>query len=277
MAENKFRAVIREKVELDENGKYMIEIKGKKVAVELNDKEINTLENWFHLFSKHELRFEIWNILELFSELNLTQMSKLVEQSKSTVSRHLNLMEEDLLILSRKEEIVQKGKIPPKLYSINRKLLRIIEFKSIVNKPPTDQKELVKYYEKEIRLMRFTVYRFTRMLNLINPFLDYFESQLGNVGKATKVYKKYLDSGKIDPFFSSPYYINEKYHERFLDIYIDFIKKRNKLLMEQNSDFEVKDKTFMYMSALLPTKEYLKLYRENKTKKIRKPRSEILK
>lgn len=43
--------------------------------------------------------------------------------------------------------------------------------------------------------------------------------------------------------------------------------------MEQNSDPEVKDKMFMYMSAVLPTKEYLKIYRENKARKKGKHRT----
>jgi DNA-binding transcriptional ArsR family regulator len=268
MVEDKFKSVFRDNVELDENGNYIIEVKGKKVIIELSEEEVYTLENWFHLFSKHELRFEIWNILELFGEINLTQISKLVEQSKSTVSRHLSSMEEDLLIVSRTDKIKQKGKIPPKLYSINRKLLRIIEFKTIEKSPPTNPKELIKFFENELKLIRFTTYRFKRILNLVNPLLNYFEKQLNNVGKASKIYKKYFTSGTLTPFYSSPYYINEKYYEQFLDLYVDFIKKRNELLIEQNSDPEVKDKTYMYISAVLPIKEYLKIYREGKTDKV---------
>lgn len=271
MYEKQFKSIFFEKLEVDKDGNYIIELKDKtKISVSLDEKEIETLENWFHVFSKHELRFEIWNILELFGELNITQISKLVEQSKSTVARHLRLMEKDQLILSRKAEDVQKGKIPPKLYSINQKLARIIEYTSIVQRAPTDPDELSSFIEKEIRMYYFTLYRFIRWLRMMEPLLQHLENNIGNVGKANKIYKKYFEFGKFDPFFSSPYYLNDKYYEKFLELLFDFIKKRNELMKEQNNDPEVKEKTYVYLSAVLPIKEYLKIYRMMQEKDYKK-------
>ena len=54
-------------------------------------------EDWSNLIDKHTLRYEIWEILEVFHELNVTEITRLVKQSKSTVSRILKGMEEDKL------------------------------------------------------------------------------------------------------------------------------------------------------------------------------------
>ncbi|MFX1481426.1 MAG: hypothetical protein ACFFCI_25380 [Promethearchaeota archaeon] len=80
-------------------------------------------EEWLSLIDKHELRYEIWAILNLYYELNVTQISHLVKKSMSTVSRVLISMKKDGLVLSRRGE-KKKGegeKIPPKYYRINEK------------------------------------------------------------------------------------------------------------------------------------------------------------
>ena len=58
-------------------------------------KDIILEEDWLLLIDKHELRYEIWAILKLYNELNVTEISHLVKQSKSTVSRVLLGMEKD--------------------------------------------------------------------------------------------------------------------------------------------------------------------------------------
>jgi len=59
-------------------------------------------QDWIQLINKHKLRYEIWTILQLHNELNVTEISHLVKQSKSTVSRVLIQMEKDCLIISRR-------------------------------------------------------------------------------------------------------------------------------------------------------------------------------
>ena len=52
-------------------------------------------EEWDQLIAKHKIRPDIWALLELHNELNVTQITHYVEQGKTTVARHLKLMEKD--------------------------------------------------------------------------------------------------------------------------------------------------------------------------------------
>ena len=78
-------------------------------------------KEWDQLIAKHPLRFDIWTLLELHTELNVTQINHFVKQSKSTVARHLKFMEKDGLLISKTKETDIKGRIPPKIYHINPK------------------------------------------------------------------------------------------------------------------------------------------------------------
>lgn len=72
-------------------------------------------EDWFNLMEKHELSYELWAILKLYYDLNVTEVSHLGKHSKSTVSRVLMGIEKDRLIISRRG-IAKEGegeKIPP--------------------------------------------------------------------------------------------------------------------------------------------------------------------
>ena len=99
---------------------------------------------------------------------------------------------------------------------------------------------------------------------MCNPLLNKFEGELNNVGKASKTYKKYF-TGKLEPWFMQVY-ISDKYHDRFTDLYINFVKKGTKLLKEQNEDPEVKERAFVYFNALMPLKAYFEI--EQKMKKL---------
>lgn len=78
-------------------------------------------EKWECLIAKHKLRYEIWALLDLHNELNVTQITHFVKQSKTTVARHLMLMEKDGLLISRTATKHVKGRIPPKIYQLNLK------------------------------------------------------------------------------------------------------------------------------------------------------------
>ncbi len=83
-------------------------------------------KKWKILISKHKLRYEIWQVLNLNYELNVTEIAKGLKQSKSTISRVLKSMESDGLLVSRRGKIKEGGRerIPPKYYSISEKFKR---------------------------------------------------------------------------------------------------------------------------------------------------------
>ncbi|KON27615.1 hypothetical protein AC481_04345 [miscellaneous Crenarchaeota group archaeon SMTZ-80] len=104
----------------DNNDSNKLNLKNITIKQE-TPKDIILEENWSKLMDKHELRYELWSILKLFNELNVTEISHLVKQSKSTVSRVLIGMENDRLLISRRgrKKPEDGEKIPPKYYRIN--------------------------------------------------------------------------------------------------------------------------------------------------------------
>ena len=213
-------------------------------------------EEWMQLIDKHELRYEIWAILKLYLELNVTEITHLVKQSKSTVSRVLIGMEKDGLILSRRG-IKKEGegeKIPPKYYRINEEYKEKIESEIKVLKIPTDPQELRKFYISEIKNYRNAIYNIHKLLDLLNPLLNVFEDQLEDINKAKNIYKTYL-SGKNEPWFNLMYFDNESF-DKFLDIRLEYLLKLEKLAREQELNT---NNAFVYLDASLPLKAIFEL------------------
>jgi DNA-binding transcriptional ArsR family regulator len=255
MTEKKLREISPAKLKVDEKKKYIINLpNGEKIAIDLTSKEIETIENWIHLLGKHNLRFEIINILLIFNELNITQISHMVEQSKSTVARHLKLMENDGFVISRKAVKYQKGKIPPKLYQINKKIIQIIENAPVNIEPPTDPIKLGEFYKKEINSYRVVNQMFKTLLDLLNPLLDTFEEQLNDIPGAKETYEKFFSfQSKLSPHNNIAYF-SEKYYDEFMEIYLDFAQKIIELLTIQNNDPEIKERAYVAIISILPIK-----------------------
>ena len=122
-------------------------------------------EEWGDLINKHRIRFDIWALLELHNELNVTQISHYVEQGKTTVARHLKLMEKDGLLLCRKPKNVIKGRIPPKIYRINPKFKK-------------EEEKEENFYKKVINHYRKTGYNISKLLRYLDPLLNLLERKL---------------------------------------------------------------------------------------------------
>ncbi|MFX0029980.1 MAG: winged helix-turn-helix domain-containing protein [Candidatus Hermodarchaeota archaeon] len=255
MSKKEWYEDIPDKLKVDEKKKFTITLpNGEEIVIKLNNKEIETIENYFHLLGKHNIRFDLYNILLVFDELNITQISHMVDQSKSTVARHLKSMEQDGMIISRKSDKHQKGKIPPKLYQLNKKLLQILEYNPINPKPPADPKKKVEFYKREINFFRVTIHSFKILMDLLNPLLNSFELYLDDLPSAKKIYDKYFSiDSKLVPFFGYSYF-SEKYYEQFLKAMRDFVKKNIELLAAQNNDPEVKEREYVAFTAHLPLK-----------------------
>jgi len=261
LSDKKYRGIIPEELKLDGKKQYIINLpNGKQITVELNDREIYTVENWVQLFGKHNLRFDIWNILQIYEEANVTQINNMVKQSKSTVARHLNSMEEDGLILSRIPDKTQKGKIPPKLFKINRKLFQIWENSPVNKEPPEDLSELKEFYKKEIQMYRSTVYRYKLLLDSFIPLLDEFEDSLDDIDAAKEIFNKYFNFTRLEPWFAYAY-ISDKYYDEMLKCFNQYLQKGLDLLARQNNDPEVKGRDYTQIIAILPVKALLEIFR----------------
>ena len=214
-------------------------------------------EQWNHLIEKHPLRFDIWALLKLHPELNVTQITKYVKQSKSTVARHLKSMEKDGLVISKTKEHPIKGRISPKVYQIHPKFK---EDEDRAKKETFLEKmnNLREFYRKEINVYRKFDYNIIQLLEYLDPLLDLLEEHLEDIDSAKKIYDKYL-SYVDEPIFL---YLDKKRAQKFMDLHSEFIFKLHKLAMEEELDSE---NAFVYFDISLPLGALFELKRKMKT------------
>ncbi|MFX0025761.1 MAG: winged helix-turn-helix domain-containing protein [Candidatus Hermodarchaeota archaeon] len=215
---------------------------------QLNIKNNSTIkEEWDQLIARHKLRFEIWALLELHNELNVTQITRYVDQSKTTVARHLRLMEKDGLIISRIAKEVVKGRIPPKIYQINPKFKK-------------EEEEEENFYKRVITHYRKAGYNITKLLSYLSPLLNLLESELDDPESAKDIYDEYLS------FIPAPvvFYLDKKRAEALMDIHAEYVLKLQKLVMEEDLNTE---EAFVYFDISLPLAALFELKKKLKLKK----------
>ncbi|MFX1503638.1 MAG: winged helix-turn-helix domain-containing protein [Promethearchaeota archaeon] len=220
--------------------------------------------DWESLISKHKLRYDIWMFLNLYHELNVSQISKYVSQSKSTVSRVLMGMEDDGLLVSRRGKIKEGGRerIPPKYYSINEKFRKVDETEKVFMEIPSRSQELREFLLSEIRNHRNAIYNIIRLVNYLSSSLNQLDDQLEakDFEKAKKIYQESL-SGLNEPEFNLVF-LDKNRFKKFYDLRLEYILKLRKLIMEQKLDAE---SAFVYFDSFLPLKALLRMYKkENK-------------
>ncbi|MHA2288029.1 MAG: hypothetical protein ACXABG_04500 [Promethearchaeota archaeon] len=214
-------------------------------------------KDWESLISKHKLRYDIWMFLNLYRELNVSQISKWVKQSKSTVSRVLISMESDGLLVSRRG-VIKRGereKIPPKYYQISENY-RKEEKEKIFMEIPSDPQELHDFLLTEIRNHRSAIYNLTRLVNYFSLSLNYLDDQLKlkHIEKAKETYMEFL-SGINEPEFNIVF-LDKARFKRFYDLRLEYVLNLKKLIMERDLDAE---SVFVYFDSFLPLKSLLEL------------------
>ena len=204
-------------------------------------------EEWDQLINKHGIRSDIWALLELHNELNVTQITHYVEQGKTTVARHLKLMEQDGLLLCRKPKEVIKGRIPPKIYRINPKFKK-------------EEEEEENFYKRVITHYRKAGYNISKLLSYLDPLLNLLESELDDTEKAKEIYDEYLS------FIPAPvvFYLDKKRAEALMDIHAEYILKLQKLAMEEDLNTE---EAFVYFDISLPLAALFELKKKIKLAK----------
>jgi DNA-binding transcriptional ArsR family regulator len=155
------------------------------------------VESWGLLVTKSTVRLKIWQILELFGQLNVTQISNLLKESKSTVSRHLNGMLEDGLVLSKEDEACCPGRIAPKLFSINHDIRNVKSGIEMEQGYPKDFNERIEYIGKEIQTNRSSIDMIAGIMRLLEPIYDEVENLIKentpeSLKKADEIFLKYM-------------------------------------------------------------------------------------
>ncbi len=180
-------------------------------------------DNVYHLFAKHELNADIWMVLNMYPELNVTEISNLVKQSKSTVSRHLNEMEADGFILSREKESAISGRIPSKCYKINPNAFK--GQKDSTMGLPVDPVKRLEYIRSEIRMYQIDAHEIQKILEYQSKVMKNLDQEITNVEKADEIFKTYL-SGDLEPFVAVSFHNPEEFRQLHKLINDFFTEKR---------------------------------------------------
>lgn len=218
-------------------------------------------KDWESLMSKHDLRYDIWIILSLYEELNVSQISKKVKQSKSTVSRVLRDMEIDGLLVFRRQTVNrdEQEKIRPKIYRINEKYRTSEGKEKTFMGIPSDPEELYDFLLSEISNHRNAIYNIVRIVNYLSSALNVIDDQLKfeNIEKAKSLYNTYI-SGTNEPEFNI-LFLDKQRFKKFYDIRLEFMLKIKNLLLEKELDAK---SVFVYFDSFLPLKTLLDFNKE---------------
>jgi len=216
-------------------------------------------KNWESLISKHTARYDIWMFLNLYHELNVSQISNYLKQSKSTVSRILRAMESDGLLESKrgKKKVGERERIPPKYYRISDRFQKEEEIQKEFMKIPSDPHELHDFLLSEIQTYKSAIYNVIRLVNYLSSSLNHLDDHLEDIEKAKEIYKEFL-SGINEPEFNFVF-LDKKRFKQFYDLRLEYILKLKKLIMEQKLDA---DSAFVYFDSLIPLIALLKLYKK---------------
>lgn len=187
-------------------------------------KDDEVFESWGMLVTKSAVRLKIWQILELFGEMNVTQISNLLKESKSTVSRHLNSMEQDDLVNCRICQSTCDGRIAPKVYSINHDVKSkgsMVQSEGV----PKDLMRRIDFIKCEIQANRSSIAMISGIMELLLPIYNEVESLIKqdseeSFKKADELFNEYMwgDKGENIAWFKFGYHV-PKMHELQNKIY----------------------------------------------------------
>lgn len=153
----------------------------------------------YELLFGSNTRFKIWVQLNLNSRLNLSQIARILNKSKSTIHEHLQkLLNAEIL-----QEVEEKGveyRIPAKFYSLSPNWWEIVA-KSPEIDHLSDQLDVQKAI-KNITLKKAMTRMFQNMLEIKMDFLDLLERKLQS--QDPEIQQKYLE------IFNDTRYSDEK-------------------------------------------------------------------
>nr|MDO8118190.1 helix-turn-helix domain-containing protein [Candidatus Sigynarchaeota archaeon] len=143
------------------------------------------------------VRLEIFLLLALFHELNVTQISNMLNRSKATVARHLKLLEMQH-VLAVDQDTDSNRTIKPLKYRIREE--HITDLLTIA--PPDvvlDPENARKHYAQQLDRIRKTSILVENSMKLITPFVDHLEHVVLDRGleEVARVFADYITRKKL--------------------------------------------------------------------------------
>ena len=175
---------------------------------------------------KDKLNFQIVMLILSYGELNVTEISKMLNQSKATISRRLIEMEGEMVEYNEtfKEKEIE-GRITPKYYKIRDEFYKKLQ--------PINEDQICddtsQFYKDLIEVLRNAVELSKESLDMINPMLNYLASQVNDPEKAKKAFDSYIFNAE---FMLSISLLTESQYQQLNQYLSEFNQKTEKLLSE---------------------------------------------
>ena len=199
-------------------------------------------------------RIQIRIIIELFinQELSLTQLSKRLKKSKSTIVRNLrNLTDSGITYVSK--EVKVRGSIKSKYYKLRDDyifLCKTYDENSLLTvQHPELEEEFINYYkviQSIIKIMK-------NPLDILNNYIDNYEN---NENVEYKTFYKTIK--KIKPTMNL-FFFSEEQLKMVLDILNDFHEKIKEITSSEENQKEYNIKPYIFTSSLLKINELYQL------------------
>ncbi len=224
--------------------------------------------------TKTVLRMRIFLLLYLHQnkELYVSEISEILKKSKATVSRHLDAMENEGVLVS--SLIPNNKKVNKRYYKLSIQRLDSIIPEDLMNIAPenfNDDVYRMKFYFKIIEIMKSMKVLITTGFDIIDPFLETLENGLKHMEykDLNKGIYKEKDFAKADDKFSKlmPMIFPDKtlyFDEVLLSknslkevdlLYKEFIKKLKDLSKHSKDSGE--EKSILFISSMIPLKKFL--------------------
>ncbi len=187
------------------------------------------LAHYVTLF-KDKLNFQIIMLILSYGELNVTEISKMLNQSKATISRRLIDMEGEIVEYNEtfKEKEIE-GRITPKYYRIRDEFYRKLQ---PINEDQISD-DTSQFYKDLIEVLRNAVELSKESLDMINPMLNYLASQVNDPEKAKKAFDSHIFNAE---FMLSISLLTESQYQQLNQYLSEFNQKTEKLLSEVSSE-----------------------------------------
>ncbi|MEX2684090.1 MAG: ArsR/SmtB family transcription factor [Candidatus Sigynarchaeota archaeon] len=213
---------------------------------------------WIFQLLKPRVRLEIFLLLALYHELNVTQISNMLHRSKATVARHLKQLEMQH-VLAVDQDNVSNRTIKPLKYRIREEHITDL----LTSAPPSvalDPENARKHYVQQLDRIRKTAILVASSMKLITPFVDHLEHvvQELDLEEVERIFADYITRKKL--CFRSLLLEEEKLDE-FNAIYQEFRDKvvdlANRPVRRESLNDERVVKGVIFIDATLPLLDLL--------------------
>ncbi|MFX1274441.1 MAG: winged helix-turn-helix domain-containing protein [Promethearchaeota archaeon] len=191
-------------------------------------------------FLKSEIRFRIWGLLSIYSELSFTNLCKKLYKSKSTVHPHLQkLIEIGIVEVVREEKV--RGNIPAKIYSLTDRGLNQSIFTGVRDIEKVDKINPENFESILSSLKLFDIH----IRNFINMKLKFYE-KLENREDSLTILNQMKEEGEL---FGSMIFLSKSQYSKFKKFYNEILFKMNEIIKEDKINEKQINKPYFFIAS----------------------------